>query len=469
MQARCFPISAFALLAVVVGSSLDAVTGWQWAAVLAGASFAFYALMELPRTGRRGLVMLAAAGLAALACLALRPAPLAILARALERAAALAGLFTALGFLREAAESSPLVYDCGGLLVRQPPGRRYLVLSWGGHLVSLVLNFGVLSLLGTMVVRGNTVAAAGGDEGVVAIRTRRMMTALLRGFATMTVWSPLSVSFAVTQTVVHGLPWSRLLPLQMGLALLLQLLGWLMDRAAYPPAAVPAPSSGGWGALVRLGLLVAAVVAASVVVAEMLGVRLTTGAVLVVPWAALAWLVVQHGAEGPAGALVAAGDRLARRLAVSLPNLRDELAVVGGAMFFGTVLAAFITPAVTARLVGALGLPPLALTILLAWVVMGLAQVGLSQIVTVTLLGSALADLSRLGVDPLVLASGLMGAWALSACSTPVGAATLTIARLADVPVGTVARAWNGRYVLGGGLLLAAWMAGLHVLLPHLG
>ena len=469
MQVRRFPPSAVALLAVVVGSSLDAVTGWRGAAAVAGAAFAFYTLRELPRTGRRGRAMLVAGGLVALACLLLRPDPLPILARALDHAAALAGLFTALGFLREAAESSPLVCDCGGLLVRQPPGRRYMVLSWGSHMVALVLNFGVLSLLGTMVVRGNTVAAAGGDDRVVAIRTRRMMTALLRGFATMTVWSPLSVSFAVTQTVVHGLPWSRLLPLQMGLALLLQGLGWLLDRAAHPATDAPAPPPGGWGALVRLGALIAAVVATSVAVAEGLGLRLTTGAVLVVPWAALAWLAAQHGTAGPAGALAAAGGQLARRLAVTLPNLRDELAMVGGAMFFGGVLAAFVTPDATARLIGALGLPPLALTVLLAWAVMALAQLGLSQIVTVTLLGSALADLGRLGVDPLVLASGLMGAWALSACSTPVGAAILTIARLAEVPVGTVARDWNGRYVLGGALLLAAWMAGLQALLPHLG
>jgi len=48
----------------------------------------------------------------------------------------------------------------------------------------------------------------------------------------------------------------------------------------------------------------------------------------------------------------------------------------------------------------------------------------------VTILGGALADLAALGLPPLAVASGLMGAWALSICATPVGAAVLTVARV---------------------------------------
>jgi hypothetical protein len=65
----------------------------------------------------------------------------------------------------------------------------------------------------------------------------------------------------------------------------------------------------------------------------------------------------------------------------------------------------------------------------------------------------------------LAVASGLMGAWALSACSTPVGAAVLSIARLADVELKVVARDWNGRYVMFGALLLAVWLSILLLIL----
>jgi hypothetical protein len=96
---------------------------------------------------------------------------------------------------------------------------------------------------------------------------------------------------------------------------------------------------------------------------------------------------------------------------------------------------------------------------------MALAQIGLSQIVTVSLLGGSLGGLAHLGLHPLVVASGLMGAWALSACSTSVGAAILTVSRLAQVPTRTIARDWNGLFVVLGALLLAAWMVGLSFVL----
>ena len=58
-----------------------------------------------------------------------------------------------------------------------------------------------------------------------------------------------------------------------------------------------------------------------------------------------------------------------------------------------------------------------------------------------------------------------MGAWALSVCSTPVGAVVLSVARLANVPMRTVSRQWNGRFVELGALVLAAWLVALCTIL----
>lgn len=466
MRFATAPLSTAALLVVVAGSSLEAAARLAWGGQAASAGLLLYFALELPRAGRAGKVMSALAAVAAVAAWRWLPDPGPRLAAALHTSAALAGLFTALGFLREAAESSPLIRDCGALMVRQPPGRRYLVLSLGSHLVALVLNFGVLSLLGAMVVRGNTAEAAGGDLQVVAIRRQRMMSALLRGFTVMTAWSPLSVAFAVVQNVVPGLPVLQLVPLQLGLAGLQLGLGWLLDRLSFPRRAAGAAGSAGWAPLVRLSLLVAAVMVSAVAVAEGLGLRPVMGAVLVVPPAALVWLAVQHRQQGAVGAVLNAVVVLARRLTVTLPAMRSEITMLAAAMFAGSMVAAFLSPQATARAVGALGLPPVVLSVLLAWGVMAAAQLGISQLLTVTLLGGALADLARLGIHPLVLASGLLGAWGLSACTTTVGAAVLTVARLSGVPVRTVARDWNGRYVVLGALQLAAWMVALHFLVP---
>jgi hypothetical protein len=454
-------LSTLAMLLVMLGGVVAAVFHIDAARMVAGAALLVYFAIEGRAAVGRGKITLLVSALAAAAALAMLPDPGRVLLLALGEAAFITGLFVALGMLRDAAEGSATVQASGELMVRQPPGRRYLVLCLGSHVISLVLNFGVLTLLGTMVNKGNTLAAAGGDARITAIRNQRMMTAILRGFVLMTVWSPLSVSFAVVQSVVHGLPWRTLLPLQIGLTALLLGLGWVLDRRAFPPVA-NLPGVGGpmdWTPLVRLCLLVAAVVAASVTVGEALNVRLVVGAMLVVPLSGLVWLAVQRRSA------VAGARHLAQRLTVGMPAFRNEAAILGGAMFFGTVLTAFVSPAATAQAIATLHLPPAVVAVLLAWAVMALAQVGVSQIISVTILGGALADLSVLGINPLVLASGLMGAWALSACSTPVGAAIMTVARLSEVPVTVVARRWNGPFVLTGAVLLAGWMLGLSAVL----
>ena len=446
--------ATLALLTVIAGAIAQALGGGMPAAAAAAAALLFYLLLEGWHCRRQGRVILALALAAAAATVLWHGQPGAVLAKATTAAAVIIGLFAALGFLREAAESSPLVQQCGELMVRQPPGRRYLVLTLGSHLISLVLNFGVLPLLGTMAMKGNTLEAAGGDARIVAIRAQRMLSAMLRGFAMMTAWSPLSVSFAVTVAVIPGLDWPRLLPIQGGLAILLLGLGWLLDRRAFPASGQMLPGVGeptDWRPALWMTALVAAVVCVSVAMAEVLDVRLVVGAMVAVPPSALAWLLWQKR-----DARRAAAD-LAKSLRRTMPGFRDEVAMLGGAMFAGTVAAAFLSAESIGERIEALGLPPLLLVVLLAWTIMALAQLGVSQIASVTLLGGALAH----AAPPLVLASAMMGAWALSACSTVVGAAVLTVARIGGVSVRVVGRQWNGRYVVVGGLLLAVWLVAL--------
>ena len=70
---------------------------------------------------------------------------------ALTRGAFIIALFTALSALRSAAIGSQAILDCGRFLARQPPGRRYLALTVGGHLFGLILLYGSISLLGSLL------------------------------------------------------------------------------------------------------------------------------------------------------------------------------------------------------------------------------------------------------------------------------------------------------------------------------
>ncbi len=460
-------LSTLAIIVVINGAVGWAVFQWPWATDAAGAALLGYVALEWPSISRGGRRMLAAALLAALVGGAFLPQAVPVLRHGLAEATFIVGLFTTLGMLRDTAQSSRLIHRCGEQMVRQRPGRRYAALSLGSHLISLVLNFGVLALLGVMVAKGNTLSAANGDEIVKGIRKRRMMTAILRGFAMMTVWSPLAVSFTVIQQVVPGLAWWHLLPLQAVLSLILMGWGWILDRMDFPPHTRRLPPhrhKTDFRPVLGLTLLVAAVVVGAVALAEALGVRLVVGAMMVVPLSAVIWLYAQQsGAPVPRSAQTA--RLFLRRLGTSLPGFRSEVAMLGGAMFLGTVVAAFVTPEDTARIIALIPLPPIALAVLLAWGVMVAAHAGIPQMVTITLLGSALGSLARTGIDPLIMASGMLGAWALSICTTPVGAAVMSVARVAEVPVKTVSHTWNRRFVLVGALLLGVWMVALSLLL----
>jgi hypothetical protein len=280
----------------------------------------------------------------------------------------------------------------------------------------------------------------------------------------MVIWSPLSVSFTVIHRVIDTLEWGTLIPLQMVLATAVTAIGWLVDRKTYPPRTVPAPIqpplAGGNRALMQLGAVVAAMMAGVMTVAVGLKAAPIVGIIFVIPVSAFVWLVVQNR-EMETGAVYQAAKSFGLRMGVGLPESRNEVMYLCGAMFLGLTAARLLGQGAIAPWVAHLPLSPLALTIVMPWLVMILAQLGVPQIFSITLLGGALPALAPLGVNPLALASGLMGAWALSAGSTPVGAAVSTIARQADVPVRMVTLRWNGVFVLVSALFLGVWVAGV--------
>ncbi|SIS59465.1 hypothetical protein [Insolitispirillum peregrinum] len=465
--------STVAVVVIIIAAIVGEFTALPAAKTAAAAATVVFMLLEAVALTRGGHIMLAFCLAATVVTLAIHPHGGEVVMHGLNSAAFVIGLFAAVSLLRDAAETSPLIQRCGDVMVRQPPGRRYTVLSVGSHLIAVILNFGVLTLLGVMVQRGNTLDAAGGDQRIADIRKQRMMTALLQGFAMMTVWSPLSVSFAVMQAAIPGVDLAHLLPVQGVLTVLLLLLGWAIDRLTFPPGLrgtittpLPKPAEPpSWAPMGQLVLLVGSVITAVLGMAWLLDIRPVISAMVVVPISAWLWLAVQVWHSSPLLAPVLATRRLARRLEISMPAFRTEFAVLGGATFFGAVAAAYLTPSTIADLLAHVALPPILLTIALVWGMMVAARYGVPQIVSATLIGNGLSGLATHGIHPLVLTSGLMGAWALSACTTPVGAATLSIARQSGVSTKVVGRDWNGRFVLSGSVVVAVWMVVLRAFL----
>ncbi|SEG88290.1 hypothetical protein [Marinobacterium lutimaris] len=451
-------ISTTALVCVVTSVLIQATSSLKDAVWVASVGLVIYWGLEARRTGNIGKIILATACALTVAAISTLPQPLTVISHALAESSFVIGLFISLGLLREAADSSPLIQACGESIVKQPPRRRYLALTFGSHAIAIILNFGVMPLLGVMINKGNTLVAADNDPDLKAARQKSMMMAIFRGFALMTAWSPLSIVFAIAQSILLEVPWWQLMGLQFVITMVLILFGALLDTRHRPQSeALDQPETGTSSPLMWLALLIGAIVCVSILIAELLGARMVIGAMLTIPLSAWGWLIVQESHKG-IDAPIAASKRLATRVSKSFPGSRNEVALIGGSMYTGIVGASMLPSDLVGDFLSSVGIPPVVLAIGMAWAMMILAQIGISQIITLAFFAGSIQVLAEMGLNPLVTVSGLMTAWALSICTTPVGAGVNIVSRLSDVPVQTIIREWNSMYVLGGALIVGVWM-----------
>src|SRR5271165_234225 len=342
-----------------------------YAGQLAGLAILLFLLAEFRNQRRYAQVLFLALLAIGLLGVAAAPRPIELFLDAWRRGASYAAFFLALTTLRDAAETSPLVRRCGRHLVAQPPGRRYAALTAGGHVFGIILSYGAIELLAAMVARANDLDTATAAPAR-ALRARRMLMAIYRGFCVMNCWSPLNIMTAVVSTAVPSAPMSRLLPIAFLAAVGMAALGWLEDRMSAARRATRAPlgvsvSRAAPGATdpwsIHLGII--ALVGAVMLLAEGLShgaaISLVTAVTLVVPCVAIAWLLVQLRHERPPLILPMLRRRL-DRFRRRIPGFRAEATVLAASGFMAFALAGVLPAAGLAPLLA--WLPPLALPLL---------------------------------------------------------------------------------------------------------
>lgn len=458
------------LIGVLAGDAVPAPgSGTALLAVLAGGGLFLYAAACLPDMSpkARSFVLLSIGLATATALLNPQAAP-SVLRRATAGAAFVAGLYASLGFLRDAAETSPLVRRCGLWLAAQPPGRRYVALASGAHLFGIILNFGVIPLLGAIVRSG----VGNDDTPRGQLRLRRMMSAVHRGFSLILPWSPLTISLAVVLTALPQLPWEHLAPWALGTTAGFMVVGWLADRALRPPQGqrqLHWPGSGDpWTVLLPVVGLVALIFAAGGLWAAVSGARLVVAVMTATPLIGCGWILAQTLASAPSrrAALSDTARRVRRHGLRFFPGYCDEIAILSSAAFIGACIAALVPADLVAATLRGLPLPPVGLVVLAAWLVVACGQIGMNPVLSVTLLTGTLPPPEVMGVQPVALAVALTGAWSLTAASSPFSAAPMVTATMAGTTAGTVGRRWNGPYTLAALCFLSVWVV-LVDLLPR--
>jgi hypothetical protein len=386
----------------------------------------------------------------------LQPQALSILEGALERASFILAFFSALATLRHVAEISPAITRASLYLAQQPPGRRYLALATGGQIFALVLNYGAISLLGSMA---RSSAAQEANLEIRRIRTRRMLLAVHRGFAASLCWSPLSFATVISTAVVPGASTAHLLVPSLASGALLTGIGWGLDRILKPkltPGSVTAmkPGSDRAKALLPVLWLLMLIVAPVVLLYSFEGLAPSSSVLLVVPLVAALWLLKM----APGAAIPHLLQHAASFCFRELPTFRDEIVLLSTAGFLGSGAGSLLAPAMASLGLDLSAVPVWVLLLLPIWLIPLGGQFGMNPILFVSLFAPFLPAPASIGISPIPMVLALTAGWAISGVTSPFTASVMLVARLGDVSAQDVSLRWNGLFALICGVVLSAWV-----------
>lgn len=454
MSAWCFVLAWIATLA-------DDLLHLKLAGEVGGMAILAFLLLEFRNQRRFAQILFLALFAIGMVGVALAADKAGLFLAGWRRGASYAAFFLALTTLRDAAETSPLVRRCGQHLVAQPPGRRYAALTAGGHVFGITLSYGAIELLAAMVMRANTLASAGGSADIRAIRTRRMLMAIYRGFSVMNCWSPINIMTAVVSTAVPAAPMRLLLPLAFLVAVGMTALGWIEDRLSgarlQTRGGARPVTTESWMIHWRIVALILLVMALAEGTAALFGVSLVAGVTLVVPLIALGWLIVQSWRYAGPGArrLPALLRRRAERFVLRIPTIRGEATVLGGSGFMGVAIGNLLPSVGLTPLLATL--PPVTIPLLIPLLLIATGQIGLNPVAMVALVGAVVPDPTALGVPPAGPAFACMLGWGLGVTMTPMSSSAIITARWAGVSPWTVTTRWNAFFTSSA--LVLAWAA----------
>jgi len=416
---------------------------------------------------REGYLMALCGVLLALA-LAYDPAPWTLALRGLDRAGFLAAFILLMGLLREGGITSPAVLTCGTYVAQQPPQWRFLAVFLGSHFFSVLINLGSLSLLAPIIqrgVRGDSLKREDLDE-IALVRERRQLSALLRGFAWFLVWAPTAVTQAILPTLIPGVDQGRVVLTGLAVALLMLAVSWGEDALRWWPLRRRLRASGRLpqrlklafpgGALLRIGAVSALLFGLSLLFTLWGGVILVAGVMLAAPLVLLVWVFAQQPAQGPHGRLGGTLRRLGAVVLDGLPAFHREAVALAAAGFIGTVAAALVPAQAVAQALSVAEMPGWIFLSLLSLTVWICGLVALSPITTAVFLGSLVAELGVLPVDPSSVVLAIAAGTAICTIGAPFASGTLMLARASGYSGVELTLKWNLPYILATVAALAA-------------
>jgi len=394
-----------------------------------------------------------------------RDVPSEVLMNGAGRSLFLGALIIFLGLLRSAALIAPEVGEAGVYLTGQPPSRRYLALSFGGHLFGVLINFGGLVILLDLAKRAlKAPSTTQLSPDLQEARLRRMTLAIIRGFSLISLWSPFGFASNVVLITLPSLSYFDFGPFGLAISFVFIAIGWSFDRVQHRrlpqrPATQRAPqAAGGKGAALLVGHVV--ILGLSIfVMHEVAPLTFQESLMLLAPCYAIFWsaLSSRKSPGGPQKTIYATFSDSWHRMPASV----SEVGVFASAGFLSVVLVAIIPVDGLRALITDLSFGPVTLVLGLMMSIVFFAFVGVNPIVTSSVFGAIASQLALPGLNDLIIALAIIGGWSTVIGFSPFITTMVLCASIIDRPAGLIGPVWNGPYSAALLLFWAALLAGL--------
>lgn len=367
---------------------------------------------------------------------------------ALQRASFFAAFIYLVTLLKEAAQLSPSVLELGKYLTRQRRGRRYYSLAVGGHVMGVLLNFGAISLLTPLIQRGAKASTSSLEAAQEA--EQQQISALLRGFSWMIIWSPTALTQAVLFASFPSVNLPLVITLGISASVVMIIAGRILDRLSglgvteTEPGLVPEfPTI----AALHFAAICSILILATYLVVWSIDVSGAIALMLVAPVIMAAWLYRRQTGR--------AFNRLVGTLGVakgivtqSAPTLGRSALILGAAGFIGEAAAKLTPTSFVAETLGIASMSPWLFLCLLPIIITLGGQIALSPILVVVFLSAVINSLPVLPADPTLIVFSLGAGWAMSMTASPNASATLLISGITNIAPTTLTWRWNGLYAL---------------------
>ena len=437
-------LSTLCLLAACLCAVAREFSDWFVFSPISGAALVFFAILQwsgINLTYRIFAILAPALGIVLWVSDAVTAE---VLAGGVDRAAFFTFFLTSLAVLRESAKTSQLVRRCGTVLVNQPPGRRYLLLSFGSHLFGVMLNIGALNVLGTMIRGAIRPSSDLEAQRIGSIRRKRMLTATIRGFCGVPLWAPTSVTMLLVLSGIPDLTWEQYAPLGLFWTLLFILWGWVLDRLAYKRPKVQSVNGGNLAHLIPLVGLATLIPSLAFLTSRATGLSLFSTLLMCAPVIGLAWIWVQYSGRPTRVKRGLLLRRMARSFPETFTNQRNEVVLFASSGFIGVILIPLIDPVAASAFLAQANISNATLMTGISLVMLAFAFIGINAIITVTLILGALQQIPNLGIQPQIQASVIAITWAVFAGASPFTASLRFISGFSGVSPLRFGIEWNG-------------------------